>query len=108
MPRNCTVRAYGTILLRGPSDSPYNSSRDLIGRLYDLKQDAEQRKLSTVKLDRILREERETMRNNFQPFLEVQGCERVSQARELIGCNLRLKRINRRIAPLIRDIESGI
>ncbi|KXJ70771.1 hypothetical protein RP20_CCG022534 [Aedes albopictus] len=108
IPRNCTVRVYGTMTLQGLSDSALNNSRELICHLEDLKQDLERRKLSSAEREIILEKEKESMRETYHPVLDVHGCERVSRARELIGCNLRLKRINRRLASRIRDIENGI
>ncbi|XP_065094519.1 uncharacterized protein LOC135715503 [Ochlerotatus camptorhynchus] len=108
VPRNCCVRIYGSVQLRGPSDSSFNSSKDLICYLLDLQDDAKRQNMNVADTANRIQEAKQSMANNYIPILDVQGCERVEQARELIGCNLRLKRINKRLAPWIQLIEREI
>ncbi|XP_062565846.1 uncharacterized protein LOC134228084 [Armigeres subalbatus] len=97
VPRNCTVRVYGTILLYGPHNSPHMNSRDLASYLSDLIKNMETSNFNNVDLIRILCETRRSMKLNYIPYLDVHDCERVIEARELIGCNLRLKCINKKL-----------
>lgn len=108
VPQNCTVRIYGSLQLRSPSDSSFCTSKDLVCYLRDLRADARRQNVHKAIAAQQLQKAKQSMANNFSPVLDVQGCERVEQARELIGCNLRLKRITKRLAARIQLIENEI
>ncbi|XP_055602244.1 uncharacterized protein LOC129751026 [Uranotaenia lowii] len=102
VPRNSTVRLYGTVKLVSSSpDSAMDCSKDLAVELKRLHQELQQNPNAIT----LLEKQWDQMRYDYTPILDVYGCERIRQARELITANLRLKRINKILKPKIEEME---
>uniref|UniRef100_A0A8D8B7L2 (northern house mosquito) hypothetical protein n=1 Tax=Culex pipiens TaxID=7175 RepID=A0A8D8B7L2_CULPI len=99
IPRNCTVRVFGSVQLKGPPESPLTSSRDLVAYVKGMRADLVAKGEDELEIERTLQTIVEAMARDYSPFVDVQGCEKIERAKELIGCNLRLKRINKKLGP---------
>ncbi|XP_058822449.1 uncharacterized protein LOC131684007 [Topomyia yanbarensis] len=106
LPTDCSVRLYGSLKLRGPIGTSMNCSKDLICFLRQLHTDLErQGTTDSASVERRWQEEFDAMADSYLPVLDIEGCERVAQAKELIACDLRLRRINLRLEPAIQKIQ---
>lgn len=93
------MRVFGSVQLKGPPESPLISSRDLVNHLSEMRVELTERGKSDLEIEQILQTIVDAMARDYSCFVDVQGCEKIERAKELIGCNLRLKRINKKLRP---------
>ncbi|XP_058451664.1 uncharacterized protein LOC131430597 [Malaya genurostris] len=108
VPRNCTVRLYGSLKMKGPTGTTMNCSKDLIASLQELRASLEQDAVGSKFVERRLQKEFDVMSYNYHPILDVEGCEVLPQARDILSCDLRLRRINKRLEPTLQELQNNL
>ncbi|XP_053691212.1 uncharacterized protein LOC128739740 [Sabethes cyaneus] len=103
---NSTIRVYGSVRLRGPPDSSMSNSKDLIFFFRQLRTENERKETETTSLEFSFQKEWDLAVNIYKPALEVEWCEILPQAKEIAACNLRLKRINKILGPVIQELKT--
>ncbi|XP_055546238.1 uncharacterized protein LOC129730715 [Wyeomyia smithii] len=94
---NSTVRVYGCVSLNASPEIAVRSSKDIICYFRQLKTEIDLKQIETPLSECRFQKEWNLASNMYKPVLDVEYYETVQQAKEVISCNLRLKRINKHL-----------